>query len=73
MCVKISKNKKLSTLMECLGFFFFEILTFILVEGFSRSFFSNPLVNNLEWDGLSNYFRHKISHVCLFVSATHGS
>jgi hypothetical protein len=45
-------------------FFFSEGSVAILTRGFSKSKFTNPSIDNFEWDGLSKYLRWS-SHVCL--------
>jgi hypothetical protein len=47
-------------------FFFFERSVAILIEGFSKSKFTNPSIDNFEHDGFFEYLQWRSSHVCLF-------
>ncbi len=46
-------------------FFFSRRSAAILTWGFSKSYFTNLIISNFEWDDLSEYIHQKSFHICL--------
>jgi hypothetical protein len=65
LCVEILGNKKLLTLIKCPNLFSGKLAT-ILIGGFFKSCFTNPIACNFEHDGLFKYLWRKSFHICLF-------